>query len=272
MNKSKEFHGIHFAVETVQAAVQRLTEERLAAEGKEANATSLRVDVDGSTWTHEGLAEFWADVRRGGAYHLQIYGSTDLRKTLEVSFYPRTRRTEISINGPDRAWIEGLYEIFEAGLTSAEILVEHRDISAPPPRPSVFIGHGRNPMWRDLQDHLRDQHGFEVVAFESGARAGHVVRDILDDMTARSSIAFLVLTGDDEAEDGKRARQNVVHELGLCQGKLGFSRGIALIEAGVQPFSNLDGIQQIRFGNGNIRETFGDVLATIRREFPEPAS
>ena len=31
-------------------------------------------------------------------------------------------------------------------------------------------------------------------------------------------------------------------------------------------FTNMDGIQQIRFSEGNIQETFGHVLATIKRE------
>jgi hypothetical protein len=33
-------------------------------------------------------------------------------------------------------------------------------------------------------------------------------------------------------------------------------------------FSNLDGIQHIKFSKNNIREAFGDVIATLRREFP----
>jgi predicted nucleotide-binding protein len=77
------------------------------------------------------------------------------------------------------------------------------------------------------------------------------------------------MTAEDETVDGElRARQNVVHELGLFQGKLGFSRAIALLEEGADDFSNLHGIQQIRFSRDNIKETFGDVLAVLRREFP----
>jgi hypothetical protein len=43
---------------------------------------------------------------------------------------------------------------------------------------------------------------------------------------------------------------------------------IVLLEEGAKKFSNIAGIHQIRFSKGNIRETFGDVLATLRREFP----
>jgi predicted nucleotide-binding protein len=87
-------------------------------------------------------------------------------------------------------------------------------------------------------------------------------------MVRESSFALLVLTGEDEQADGQlRARQNVVHETGLFQGRLGFSRAIMLLEEGTEDFSNVHGIQQIRFAKGNIKETFGEVLATLKREF-----
>ena len=131
----------------------------------------------------------------------------------------------------------------------------------------VFIGHGRSPLWRELKDHLQDQHNIPVEAYEIGARAGHGDRDILESMLESSSMAFLVMTGEDEtAEDEMRARQNVVHELGLFQGRLGFTRAIAVVEEGTELFSNIFGIQQLRFSKGNIKEIFGDALATISRE------
>jgi predicted nucleotide-binding protein len=135
----------------------------------------------------------------------------------------------------------------------------------------VFIGHGRSKVWEELMNHLQDKHGQSVVAFESGARAGHHIRDILDEMLTESSLAFLVLTGEDETADQcLRARQNVIHETGLFQGKLGFSRAIVLLEEGVEEFSNLAGIQHISFPKGHIGETFGEVLAVIKRETDRP--
>jgi predicted nucleotide-binding protein len=62
------------------------------------------------------------------------------------------------------------------------------------------------------------------------------------------------------------ARQNVVHETGLFQGRLGFGSAVVLLEQGTEAFSNIDGVQQIRFAKGNIREAFGDVLAVLKRE------
>ncbi len=132
----------------------------------------------------------------------------------------------------------------------------------------VFIGHGHSPEWRELKDHLAEKHGVAIETYEVGARAGRAVRDVLQSMLKKSSMAFLVMTGDDEAGEKARPRQNVVHEAGLFQGALGFERAIVLLEQGVESFSNIDGIETIRFEKGNIQSTFGDVVATIRREFP----
>jgi predicted nucleotide-binding protein len=143
----------------------------------------------------------------------------------------------------------------------------------PPDSPTIFIGHGGSQQWRDLKDHLHEKHAFRVTAYEIGARAGHAIRDILNDMLSQSSFAILVMTGEDQTPDGgKRARQNVVHEAGLFQGRLGFSRAIVLLEEGTEEFSNIHGVDQIRFDKKRIKETFGDVVATIRREFPGGAA
>lgn len=161
----------------------------------------------------------------------------------------------------DRADIEAVFQVFEASVDDSAVQVESEPIT-------IFIGHGHDDQWRDLKDHLHEQHGFDVVAYEIGPRAGLTVKDVLESVLTESSIAFLVMTGEDIHTDGEmHARENVVHELGLFQGHLGFERAIALVEKGVREFSNILGVNQVRFSKGNIRETYGDVLAVIRREF-----
>jgi predicted nucleotide-binding protein len=62
----------------------------------------------------------------------------------------------------------------------------------------------------------------------------------LSQMLDDAAIAFLVMTSEDEQADGKmRARENVVHEAGLFQGKLGFTKAIVLLEEGCEEFSAL---------------------------------
>lgn len=150
----------------------------------------------------------------------------------------------------------------------AEFAIEEFPTGSESKKPTkVFIGHGRSAQWKDLRDHLRDMHDIDVVAYESGARAGHTIRDIVEEMADQSDMAFLVHTAEDDMADGKQqSRPNVVHETGLFQGKLGYTKAIVVLEKGCEEFSNLAGVQQIRFAKGNIRETFGDVLATIKRE------
>jgi predicted nucleotide-binding protein len=118
-----------------------------------------------------------------------------------------------------------------------------------------------------LKDHLHEKHGLTVIAYETGARAGFTIQEVLEELSGSASIAFLLHTGEDAAVDGTlRTRENVVHETGLFQGVLGFKRAIVLLEEGCSEFSNIIGINQIRFATGNIKEAFGDVLAVIRRE------
>lgn len=173
------------------------------------------------------------------------------------------RTTSVSMEAPKRDQIESIFAVFEGNLTRCRVPIEAK-VVAPP---KVFIGHGRDTQWRDLKDHLHEKHGYAIEAYEIGSRAGHTIRDILEEMLGASTFALLVMTGEDDTKDGKLlARQNVVHEAGLFQGKLGFSRAIILLEEGTEEFSNVHGLQQIRFSKGNIKESFGDVLAVLKRE------
>jgi predicted nucleotide-binding protein len=94
----------------------------------------------------------------------------------------------------------------------------------------------------------------------------------LGEMLEGAGIAFLVATAEDEQEDGTMvARQNVVHEAGLFQGRLGLTRAIVLLEDGCEEFSNIQGLGQIRFPEERIDATFEEVRRVLEREnFIEP--
>ena len=85
-------------------------------------------------------------------------------------------------------------------------------------------------------------------------------------MLDAAAIAFLIMTAEDEQADGTRhARMNVVHEAGLFQGRLGFTRAIVLVEEGCEGFSNIEGLGQIRFPKGNIAAIFDEVRRVLER-------
>lgn len=82
-----------------------------------------------------------------------------------------------------------------------------------------------------------------------------------------ASVAFLVMTAEDETAGGVlQARMNVVHEAGLFQGRLGFTKAIVLLEDGCQEFSNIQGLGQIRFPRANISAAFEQIRLVLERE------
>ena len=87
------------------------------------------------------------------------------------------------------------------------------------------------------------------------------------DMLAQSRFAFLVMTAEDERADGSfQARQNVIHEIGLFQGRLGFSRAVMVKEDGANSFSNVAGLTYIPFRRGELRSALSEVTRTLMRE------
>ena len=75
------------------------------------------------------------------------------------------------------------------------------------------------------------------------------------------------MTAEDELADGSmQARMNVIHEVGLFQGRLGFTKAIVLLEDTCAEFSNIQGLGQIRFPKGNIKSIFEEVRQVLERE------
>ena len=131
----------------------------------------------------------------------------------------------------------------------------------------IFIGHGRTHTWRVLKDFLEDRLELEVEEFNSVSVAGRTTTERLREMLKRAAFAFLVLTGEDETKDGGlQPRMNVVHELGLFQGRLGFERAIILLEDECEEFSNIDGLGQIRFRKDDIKSAFENIREVLERE------
>lgn len=131
----------------------------------------------------------------------------------------------------------------------------------------VVIGHGRSPIWRELKDFIEDRLHLEWDEFTRVATAGVATADRLREMLDSAAIAFLIATGEDETvEGGLVARQNVVHEIGLFQGRLGFSRAIILLEEGCEEFSNIHGLGQVRFPKDRIDACFEEVRRVLERE------
>lgn len=132
---------------------------------------------------------------------------------------------------------------------------------------NVFIGHGQSPIWKDLKDFIQDRVKLPWDEFNRVPVAGVTNIARLSEMLDAAAIAFLVMTAEDEQATGDfHARLNVVHEAGLFQGRLGFTRAIVLLEEGCKQFSNIDGLGQIRFPKGNIAAVFEEIRRVLERE------
>lgn len=261
MEKTKNYKAF-FTAPVVKAAVKKFTQLTTKAKVK-SELFSLEVGDREASWTFDTLEEFLGAYKQS-ARQAALHSYVDGDKYRLSLHWDHGSTTRVSVRAPSRVEIETIFNIFEEKFAESQLPAEEESYQPP----VVFVGHGGSGLWRDLKDHLQDKHGYDVQAYEIGSRAGHTIRDILEEMLEESSFALLVLTGEDETKDGKlHARQNVVHETGLFQGRLGFSRAIVLLEDGTEEFSNIAGIQQIRFSKGNIKETFGDVLAVLKREF-----
>lgn len=262
MKKTKKYNRIFFAEEVLRKALSTVT-SILGEDGESSLETFLIVERSNVKWQYDDIELFFADYR-SSIPDYAVFNISNDRVSLDVTWFP-SEVTNVVVSSKCTAEIEKLSSLFDTEVKGIHVthIKDKRNIA-----PIIFIGHGSSPQWRDLKDHLRDHHNYQVTAYEVGSRAGHSVRDILEDMLGKSSFAILIMTGDDKSDEGKlRSRQNVVHEIGLFQGRLGFQKAIVVIEDGVEKFSNLQGIQQIRFRPGNIREVFGDVVAALNREF-----
>jgi predicted nucleotide-binding protein len=132
---------------------------------------------------------------------------------------------------------------------------------------TIFIGHGKSPTWRELKDFLEKRLHLSVGEFNSVSVAGVPTVIRLEEMLSAAAFAFLVMTAEDERPDGKlNPRLNVVHEAGLFQGKLGLQKAIILLEEGCEEFSNIHGLNQIRFPKGNIEASYEKIRAVLERE------
>jgi predicted nucleotide-binding protein len=131
----------------------------------------------------------------------------------------------------------------------------------------IFIGHGRSELWRDLKDFISERLRLDWDEFNREAAAGLSTKERLQTMLNNAKFAFLVMTAEDEHRGGTtHARENVIHELGLFQGRLGFERAIILLEDGCVEFSNINGLTQIRFPKGNIKAAFEEIRRVLERE------
>ena len=221
----------------IQARAERFIRDGCSADN---------VDIPFEFWWAQGEAALHQNWKtdfdtwiNNGRVHLEAFG---------VTF----RRSDIERGKP-------------TAFTPVNALEERQQMTAVGEK--VFIGHGRSPVWLELNDFLEKRLHLSVDEFNSVSVAGVPTVTRLEEMLDAAAFAFLVMTAEDELPDGKRqARLNVVHEAGLFQGKLGFKKAIVLLEEGCEDFSNIHGLNRIQFPKDTISAKFEEIRAVLERE------
>lgn len=200
----------------------------------------------------------WFDDELHALYTLEQFRGTNLIVPIvigemldsEIPGYLMKQRERI-VDFRGKSWEEGLKD-----------LIAHVSKVA---RGKIFIGHGHSREWKELRDFLQNDLNLECDAFEDGPIVGKSIKERLEEMLEDASFAFLVMTAEDEHKDtSKHARENVIHEVGLFQGKLGFERAVILLEKDCAEFSNKSGIVHISFRPGEIREKFWEIKEILQ--------
>ena len=132
---------------------------------------------------------------------------------------------------------------------------------------NVFIGHGQSTLWREQKDFIVDRLKLPYEEFNRVPVAGVTNIARLSEMLDGAGCALILSTAEDERIDGTLcARMNVIHEVGLFQGRLGFTKAIVVLEEECEEFSNIQGLGQICFARGNISAAFEEIRAVLERE------
>jgi hypothetical protein len=129
----------------------------------------------------------------------------------------------------------------------------------------VFVSHGHDELAKlKLKQFLSDRLGHTAVILgEQVGRQGLTIIEALEQLSTGSEFAIILLTGDDTTTDGeRRARQNVIHEIGFFQGRLGRTRVVLIIQRGVEIPSNLAGLFYLSYER-EIEQTFSDLCVIL---------
>jgi hypothetical protein len=132
-------------------------------------------------------------------------------------------------------------------------------------RGRVFISHGRSNEWTKVQNYLERDLGIPTLELAQEPNLGRTVLQKLEEESHKCTVAVIVMTGDDLANNGEiRARENVMHEIGYFQGKYGLMNVVLLHEQGVSIPSNIHGLVYIGFPKDSSEASLGALTREMK--------
>lgn len=139
-----------------------------------------------------------------------------------------------------------------------DIARQLKELTAEPPtgaavRPKVFIVHGRDAGIKNEVARWISRIGLEDVILHEQPNGGRTLISKFREIAEGAVFAIVIMTPDDVGglaggSQARRARQNVIFELGYFLGKLGPQRVVALVVGdGIEKPSDYDGVVYISY-------------------------
>ena len=163
----------------------------------------------------------------------------------------------------------GIVKSLKRGIETDVLKLDSRQTisSASANTKKIFIGHGHDLLWARIGLYLKEKYNLELKYYEDGSRAGQPITDSLEQLLDNIDFAILMFMRENQTNDGEwHARENVLDEYGRCIAKLGNTKVAMIVEEGVVPHSNTDGINHIRYKNKNVDAVFHKLDEMLRRE------
>jgi predicted nucleotide-binding protein len=163
-------------------------------------------------------------------------------------YYERSRERSIALL---KQAIQGLEERKDDLGSSMQVLEDHSATEdAPEMSQRIFVVHGRDGEPREAVARFLQKLGLEPVILHEQPNKGRALITKFHDEASDIGFAIILMTPDDVggldgAEQKRRARQNVIFELGFFIGRLGSDRVAALIGNEVERPSDFDGVVYI---------------------------
>lgn len=135
------------------------------------------------------------------------------------------------------------------------------------PKNAIFIGHGKDRAAVDQLKELLSQMGLKSVVAQDEPHAGRPISQKVADCMRECGAGIFVVSGDDNATDTdgnttKRARQNVIYELGAASFLYG-QRIVIFKEAGVEFPSDFSDLGYIEYEKGHLSDKFAELIREL---------
>jgi len=201
-----------------------------------------------------------------------------LRKLRKDGFKkPLLLLSSVTASGDSAGWAVGQGIPFlskEEGPVRVLKALEKLGLKGTPPPPRAFIVHGHDESaLAELKDYLQNILKWqEPVVLREQPNGGKTIIEKFEELAGRVDCVFVLLTPDDKGlnlstdEEKRRARQNVVFELGFFYAQMGRRSGrvIALRKGSMELPSDIQGIVWIDISNG-VKAAGEDIRKEVAR-------